>query len=80
MGIWKVSELAILANPRIVRVSRWARFVSSVSRHGGRALTPASPPLRRDTLNPSHHPGLPRDDTRAPWCFGDWILPPFRQA
>ena len=32
-NIWDVSEPAILANPSIVRVSREARFVSSVSRN-----------------------------------------------
>src|SRR5215467_14399668 len=34
-NIWNVSEPAILANPSIVRVSREARFVSSVSRESG---------------------------------------------
>jgi hypothetical protein len=45
-NIWNVSESAILANPSIVRVSREARFVSSVSRESGPIPIRWDPPAK----------------------------------
>jgi hypothetical protein len=45
-NIWDVSEPAILANPSIVRVSREARFVSSVSRESGPIPIRWDPPAK----------------------------------